>query len=74
MTNTTVNSLFIMSLFLSTVTPFIIGCTAERAPKLVFDKTQHEFTDNIILYAQEEITTTFSFTNKDNASLDIIAI
>lgn len=71
MTNTTVNALFFISLFLSTVTPFIIGCTADRVPKLVFDKTQHEFIDNIIYNAQEEITTTFSFTNKGNAFLNI---
>ncbi len=68
------NALFIHIFLLSTTGPFIVGCAQEHAPKIVFEKTTHEFSENLILNAYKEITVTFPFSNKGNAPLNIQAL
>ena len=65
------NSLLIRMLFLSAVTLFSVGCQPEHAPKIVFEKTTHEFPNNFIVNTYDEIRATFTFRNKGNAPLNI---
>ena len=57
-------------LFLFSIT-FILSCSQQHDPKIVFEKTIHEFREKIIVNSYDEIIVTFPFHNKGNAPLKI---
>lgn len=61
--------MILLSVLCSSVFLLLIGCDSTKAPRVIFQKSIHEFTGTLI--AGSEIATTFTFSNTGNAFLEI---
>ncbi len=59
----------LLSVLCGSIVPLLIGCDSTKAPRVIFEKNIHEFTQTLI--AGSEIETTFTFKNAGNAFLEI---
>lgn len=61
--------LLLLSGLCGSIVPLLIGCDSTKAPRVIFEQNNYEFTQTLI--AGSEIATTFTFNNTGNAFLEI---